>query len=119
MIYSMEKENPRKHLERETKEGTILIGAMLTEKPGVNYTEQLQQKNKQEEIKKLKQIKEQVVRALKVSKTMFYIDPTQLRIFSTVKIIERYTKEIKNLKLIPAVIEESPEEKIEIQIDFL
>lgn len=50
----MTAEFKKKKFDINTEQGTIIRGAILTEKPSFNYTKSLKLKNKQEEIKNIK-----------------------------------------------------------------
>ncbi len=104
----------------ETEQGTIIRGAIFTEKPSFNYTELLKSKNKAEEIKKLKNLKKEICKDLRINKQDILIDEKNYKLWTSRRIILRHKDEIKAKKLIPAIIELTPDEQeLEIELDFL
>ncbi len=109
-----------KKFDIKTEEGTIIRGAIFIEKPSFNYTSLLKTKNKTEEIKKLKKLRNEVCRKLRINKQDILIDEKRYKLWTSRRIIFRHKKEILALKLIPAIIELTPDqEELEIEIDYL
>lgn len=103
-----------------TEEGSFIRGVIYLEKPSFNYTEKLKQKNKEEEIKKLKKIKNNICQKLKITKKDLYIDETKYRFLLSTKIVKKKKDLIKSLGYFPAIVEEYPtSDMFEIEIDFL
>ena len=114
------KEFKSRKFDIKTNQGTIIRGAILTEKPSFNYTELLKQKNKQEEIKKLKNLKEILCKEMRINKQDISIDEKNYKLWTSRRIIIRHQEEIKYKKLIPAIVELIPDEnELEIEVEFL
>lgn len=114
--------NVKKHYDLVTSEGTLIRGAIYTEKPGFKYQEFLKekQKNKQDEVKKLKLLKERLATFLRVPKKDLDVDERKFRILTSKKIVEKYKDKIKQENLIPTIVEElATYDLFEIEIDFL
>lgn len=112
----------KKHYDLVTPEGTLIRGAIYTEKPGFNYQEFLKEKQKDKiaEIKKLRSLKEKLATELRISKKDFDIDEKKFRILTTRKIVDKYKDKLKSQNLIPAIVEElATHDLFEIELDFL
>lgn len=104
----------------QTEQGTIIRGAIFTEKPSFNYTESIKSKNKVEEIKKLKHLRTGICKDLRINKQDILIDEKKYKLWTSRRIILRHLEEIKSKKLIPAIIEFTPDEQeLEIETDFI
>ena len=104
----------------KTSEGTITRGAVYTEKPSFNYLESLKSKNKTQEIKKLKVIRNELSISLRINKMDLVIDELKFRILTSKKIALRYNKEFKSRNLIPAIVEEMSDElNTEVEIEYI
>ena len=113
-------EHVKKKYDTVTGEGSLIRGAIYTEKPSFNYTENLKLKNKNEEIRKLKELKTKVCEALKVNRQDIDLDPVKYRLLTSRGIVSRRAEEIKKLNLIPAIVEEYPTyDLFEVEIEFL
>ena len=113
-------QNVKKHYDILTHEGTLIRGAIYTEKPSFHYREKLKLLNKEEEIKNLKKIKNHLATLLKVNKRDLDIDTQKYRILSTPKIIRKHKETIKDNNLIPAIVEEmATYDLFEIELEFL
>jgi uncharacterized protein len=98
-----------------TDEGMLVRGSIyLNElKPSLNYRKNLETVNKKEIIKKLTLLKKSLNFECDV-------DKNKLRIICSAINVEKNSKKIKNLGLIPAIVEEYPtNDAIEIEVDFI
>lgn len=103
-----------------TPEGSLIRGAIYLEKPSFGYREELKKKDKVFEVKKLKKKREELCLKLKCSKKDIFIDEIKYRFLVSCKMVRRYSKEIKEVGLIPAIVEEYPTyDMFEIELDFL
>ncbi len=110
----------RKKFDLETEQGTIIRGVIYTEKPSFNYTELLKLKDKNEEIKKLKILRNKLCLELRINKQDILIDEVNYKLWTSRRIILRHKQEIKSRNLIPAIIESSKDkEELEIEIEYL
>jgi len=101
-------------------EGSLIRGAIYTEKPSFNYTEVLKSKNKEQEVKKLKELKTRICETLKINRQDVSIDEIKYRLLTSRRIVFRRAEEIKKLGLIPAIVEEYPTyDLFEVEIEFL
>jgi hypothetical protein len=104
----------------KTENKSVIRGAIYLEKPSFNYSEILENKNKDEEIKRLKQIRNELSLGLRLNKQDLVLDEKRYKLWTTRGIVSRYKKEIKARKLIPAVVEFMTDEtELEIDIDYL
>ncbi|HLC58625.1 MAG TPA: hypothetical protein VJI68_02085 [Candidatus Nanoarchaeia archaeon] len=109
----------KKKFDFETPEKTIIRGAIFIEKPSFNYTEKLKGKNKLEEVRKLKTLKEKVCTTLRINKQDVSVDEKRYKLWTSSRIIRRHLQEIKDLNLIPAIIEIEPTiEEVELEVEF-
>ena len=108
----------KKKFDLETEDGTIIRGAIYTEKLSFNYTELLKLKNKSEEIKKLKILRNKLCLELRINKQDILIDEINYKLWTSRRIILRHKQEIKSRKLIPAIVELT-KDKEEIEIEYL
>jgi uncharacterized protein len=98
-----------------TNEGMLVRGCIyLPElKPGLNYRNNLETVDKIEILKKLNLIKKNI-------KFKCDVDENKLRIICSAINVEKHSKIIKNLNLIPAIVEEYPtQDAVEIEVDFI
>lgn len=103
-----------------TKDNSIIHGVIYTEKPSFNYSEILKNKNKVEEIKKLKSLRNKICDELRINKIDLVIDENKYRFITSRGIVSRYYFYFKELNLFPAIAEETKEDfPIEIEIEFL
>lgn len=104
----------------ETPEGSVIHGAIYTEKPSFNYTEELKNKDKKEEIKKLKKLRDMVCMELRINKNDMVIDENYFRLLTSRRIVVKYQMGIKRLKLVPAIAEETSDNpQLSIEIEYL
>lgn len=116
----MKEEFKKRKFDLETKQGTIIRGAIYTEKPSFNYTETLKSKNKTEEIKKLKKLKEEICKSFRLNKQDICIDEEKYRLCTSRRIVVKYQNSIKSKKLIPAIIEfDLKNQELDIEVEFL
>ncbi|MBW3015381.1 radical SAM protein [Candidatus Woesearchaeota archaeon] len=107
--------NIKQHYDTITDEGTIIRGVLyLPElKPDTGYRKKLQTIDKEPIIKKLKELQRKI-------KFHTDIDKIKLRLLCSKKQIIKNIKDIKQLNLIPAVVEEYPtHDALEIDVNFL
>jgi uncharacterized protein len=98
-----------------TNEGMLVRGSIYLPdlKPGLNYRNDLEKVDKKEIIKKLNLVK-------KNFKFVCDVDETKLRLTCSAIDVEKNSKKIKNLNLIPAIVEEYPTyDAVEIEVDFI
>ena len=114
------KEFKKAKFDLKTEQGTIIRGAIYTEKPSFNYTEYLKQKNKQEEIEKLKHLRTEIRQDLRINKQDILVDEKHYRLWTSRRIVLRHKQEIKSKNLIPAIVEFIPDEQeLETEVEFL
>lgn len=115
-----QQEFTKRKFDLETEQGTIIRGIIYTERPSFNYTETLKSKNKVEEIKKLKKLKEEICKDFRLNKQDISIDKEKYRLCTSRRIVVKYQNNIKLKKLIPAIIEFDPKNKeLDIEVEFL
>ena len=88
-----------KKFDLKTEHGTIIRGAIFTEKPSFNYTEYIKTKNKIEEIKKLKILKENLCKEMRINKQDISIDEKRYKLWTSRRIVVRHKQEIKSKNL--------------------
>src|SRR3989344_7484174 len=103
---SEEKFKPSK-FDLVTHRDSVIHGVLYTEKPSFNYSEIITKKNKIEEIKKLKYLKNELCTALRLNKVDIGIDEHKLRLLTSRRIVVRYHEEFKKKNLIPAIVEDT------------
>lgn len=110
--------NIKKHYDTVTDEGMLIRGAIYLDelKPGTGYRRTLNELNlisKQNIIKKLKTLQSQL-------KFNTDIDEIKPRLICSRKNLEKKLKNIKSLKLVPAIVEEYPTyDAIEVEVEFI
>ena len=80
-----------------TNNNTIIHGVIYTEKPSFNYSEILVSKNKLEEIKKLKSLRNTICQNLRINKMDMVIDENKYRLLTSRRIVVKYQIEIKEI----------------------
>lgn len=116
----MTEEFKSKKFDIKTEDGSIIRGAIYTEKPSFNYTDILKQKNKQEEIKKLKTLKEKTCKEIRINRQDISIDEKRYKLWTSRRIVVRHQLKIKEMNLIPAIVEFIPnKDELEIEVEFL
>jgi len=112
--------NVKKEYDTITEEGALIRGAIYTEKPSFHYRDELKKKNKEEEIKKLKAIRNELATKLRSPKRNIDIDELKYRFLCSPNLIRKNITQIKKMGLIPAIVEEYPTyDAFEIEIEFL
>lgn len=112
--------NIKKHYDILTPEGSLIRGVIYTEKPSFNYQKELENKDKKKEIKNLKQLKKEICKEVKIHPKDLDIDKQKLRFLCSRKIINKHKEKIKQLNLIPGIVEEYPtKDQFEIELEFL
>jgi pyruvate formate-lyase activating enzyme-like uncharacterized protein len=105
-----------------TKEGTLVRGAIyLPElKPGFGYGLQVESINTKRFEAKLKKAKAKLQKQLKIPASILHIDLLRPRILTSLAVVDELKAEIKELKLVPAIIEEYPTwDALEVDVRFL
>ncbi|MBS3174645.1 hypothetical protein J4440_02085 [Candidatus Woesearchaeota archaeon] len=116
----METEYKLKKFDIVNNKRNIIHGIIYTEKPSFNYIEELKKKDKREEIKKLKILRGNLCTVLRINRNDLIIDEDYYRLLTSRAIAVRYQIEIKEMKLIPAIAEETKEiPQISIEIEYL
>lgn len=114
------KQLKKKAYNKFTAEGTIVRGAVYLEKPGAKYQEKLRARDQKELLNALRLVKNKLALDVRMQRSMLEIDVEKGRIITSEKIVKRHARELHDLKLVPAIVEELPEEHfLEIEIDFL
>lgn len=107
----------------EIKDNNLLRGAIYTKelKPGFGYRNMLENlKDKKEIIIMLETKLEELAKKLSIKKETMKVDKQKLRILTSRKIVNKFCGKIKEMGLIPAVVEEIPSgDQFEIEIDFI
>ena len=105
-----------------TKEGTLVRGAIyLPElKPGFGYGLQVESINTKRFEAKLKKAKTKLQKQLKIPANIMHIDLLRPRILTSLAVVDELKADIKQLKLVPAIIEEYPTwDALEVDVRFL
>ena len=105
-----------------TKEGTLVRGAIyLPElKPDFGYGLQVESINTKRFETKLKKAKAKLQKQLKIPASILHIDLLRPRILTSLAVVDELKAEIKDLKLVPAIIEEYPTwDSLEVDVRFL
>ncbi len=114
-----EKFKPKK-FDIVTPDDTVIHGALYTEKPSFNYSEVLAKKNKPEEIKKLKSLRDDLCTSIRINKVDINVDDKKLRLLTSRRIVVRYQNEFKKKNLIPAIVEDTASlDSVEVQVEYL
>lgn len=106
-----------------TDDGTIIRGAIyLPEtKPGFGYKKILATiKNKKEIIKKLIKARKEIIATFAIPAQYIAIDDQKLRLITNKGIVTHLKKQLKQKKLIPAIVEQYPTyDQMEVDVEFL
>lgn len=101
-------------------EGTVVRGAVYLEKPGVKYLQKQREKDQKMELEKLRGVKNVLATDLRIQRSMLEVDVARGRVITSEKIVRRYKDALKRLQLVPAVVEEIPEQDfLEVVVDFV
>ncbi len=101
-----------------TKEGTLVRGcAYLPELvPGLGYREKLLKANKGEVVQKLNLVKEKVEKVLGLQSV---VDEKKLRLLLSAKTARKQAKKLKEIGLLPAMVEEYPTaDALEVEVEL-
>ncbi|GEM_PF-3064831 len=115
----------RKQLEKKafnkfTEEETIIRGCIYVTKPGPGYAVKVKEQKTPEEHRALSELKERLCTQLRVPRSMIEVDKKKGRLLTSEKIVMKHKEKLKQMNLIPAVVEEMPEQDfLEVQIDFI
>ncbi|MCA9495669.1 MAG: radical SAM protein [Nanoarchaeota archaeon] len=102
----------------ETDEGLLLKGVIYLKElvPGIDFKKKLEKIDRDDFIKKLNETKE----FLEEEGLDLEVDEIKLRLISYPEHVEQFAKELKDLDLVPAIVEEDPTvEAFELNRDFL
>lgn len=110
-----------------TEDGTFIRGVIyLPElKPEFNYKKKLEKINsnkikKEKIILKLEKSKKEIIKKFQLPSNLIEIDNQKLRLITNIGVVQHLAKEIKKIKLIPAVVEQYPTyDQMEVDVDFL
>lgn len=105
-----------------TKEGTLVRGVIyLPElKPGFGYGLQVESGNVKKFLGKLKKAKIELNKQLGIPSSVLKIDELKPRILTSIAVVDELKSEIKDLNLVPAVVEEYPTwDALEVDVRFL
>lgn len=106
-----------------TEEGSLIRGAIYLKElvPSFNYRKKLESlENKKEVLYSLTQLKEKLIENLKINSNLIEVDEHKLRLLTSRIIVKTLAKRLKDLNLVPAIVEEYPTwDEFEIEINFL
>lgn len=120
MDQELKKQLEKKVFNKFTEEETIIRGCIYLTKPGSGAVEKSKAQKTSEELRALTELKEKLCRELRVPRSMMEVDKKKGRLLTSQKIILKHKEELKEKKLIPAVVEEMPDQDfLEVQIDFV
>lgn len=112
--------NIKQDFDTVTKGGSLIRGAIFTEKPSFNYHNNLKLKNKKFELTKLEELRNKICNELKISKKDLVIDPVKYRLLTYKKIVIKNKDKLKKIGLFPAIVEElATGDLFEIESEFL
>lgn len=107
----------KQSFQKITSEGTLIHGVIYLEKPGFGYNKNIN-KGKKAKLAKLNKIKSRLVKKYKISKIV--LDKQKPRLLTSVSLVKKLKKQIKEMGLVPAIVEEYPTyDQTEIEIEFL
>ena len=104
------------------EEGLFTRGALYLDelKPGMNYHKELEKAEKSRILYRLKPLFEEVKSKLRLHEREIYLDNKKLRILISRKMLEKNTKELKEIGLVPAIVKEYPTaDQLEIEVRFV
>ena len=114
------KQVEKKAFNKFTEEEIVIRGCIYITKPGSGYTEKIKEQKTPEELRQLSELKEKLCTSLRVPRSMIEVDKKKGRLLTSQKIILKHKDELKEMQLIPAIVEEIPEQDfLEVQIDFV
>ncbi len=109
--------NIKKDYDKITSEGMLVRGAIYLEKPGFNYRLELEKKNKEEEILRLKEIRKELINKFSVSSKYIDVDELKLRLLTSSGVIKKLKGKVS---YILAMVEEYPTwDQFEVEIEFV
>lgn len=114
-------ENTAREFDIITEDGTLLRGAIYLEKPGFGYKKKLSEtKDKEKIIKRLKIIKNNLIKKYSIPKDLMEVDDLKLRIVTNIGIAKELAKDLKSQGLFPAIVEQYPTyDQMEVEVEFL
>mgnify|MGYP001571135586 CR=1 FL=1 len=114
--------NIKKKFDKITSEGTIIRGAVYFSDlaPGFDYRKKLDDANKNDYAIVLENLRRELVERFKIPEESIFVDYVKLRLIADPKILKKISDKLKELNLLPAVVEEYPtRDAIEIDVRFL
>jgi len=119
--------NTAKKFDIITDDGTFIRGVIyLPElKPEFDYKKELEKINsnkikKEKILLKLEKTKKTIIDEFEIPSNLIEIDAQKLRLITNIGVVQHLAKEIKKMKLIPAIVEQYPTyDQMEVDIDFL
>ena len=106
----------------KTEDGTLIRGCVYLKEltPCFSYREVLKKIDKNDFVKKLLKIKEELIKKLSVSKEDIVVDKVKFRLLMPSKLVQKNSSKIKKRGLVPAIVEETPtEDSLEIEVEFV
>ena len=116
--FKLRAQNVKTQFDRITDEGLLIRGVIYLKElvPGLDFKEKLKTIDREEFIKKLKEQKQM----LEEEGLDILLDEEKLRLITHPEHVEQFADTLKDLDLIPAIIEEDPTtEAFEVNRDFL
>lgn len=114
--------NVAKKFDFVTKDGTLVRGCIYLKNlvPGVGYRKLLEHANRKSILKKLNGMNALIQKKFRIPQSLIAVDPLKLRIVTSISVVDELNSKLKNLGLIPAIIEEYPTwDAMEVDIQFL
>ena len=113
--------NAKKAYDYMKYNGALTRGAIhLPElSPDFGYHKKIEKADKTKVIKRLEKIKDKLQKKFDIPKNMIEVDKVKLRILTAAIIVDELKKELKEMKFVPAIVEEFPtwdETEISVQI---
>lgn len=118
-------ENTRKPFDIVTHDGTLVRGAIYLDnlKPGFSYIKRLNALKNDDKEKMLEELiiaKKNIIDEYGVPENMIDIDNLKFRLITNIGIVNRISKDLKRMNLIPAIVEQYPSyDQMEVDVEFL
>ncbi|MFH1456411.1 MAG: radical SAM protein [archaeon] len=112
--------NVKQPFDKLNKIGTLIRGAIYLPElvPSFSYQKILQKANKKKYLAILNKIRNTLIK--KIPEKMIVVDENKLRLLTSIKIIKKMKKELKDNNLVPAIVEEmATQDQFEIEVDEL
>ncbi len=114
--------NVARKFDRITKSGTLIRGAIYLPEllPSFGYAGKLEKMNKKPALAKLRKIAHNLQKEFKLKNDMLAIDALKPRILTSERIARNLGRKLKEIGLMPAVVEQYPtQDQLEIDVQFL